>query len=62
MVTAPRSQLWSTEANNPGPYVGWLNRNPTITFFFNSAVYVTQVSLWSDYPGEDSAHHRADSA
>jgi hypothetical protein len=44
-------QLWSTEANNPGPYVGWSGRNPTITFFFSASVVISQVSIWADYPG-----------
>ena len=46
-------QNWSVvEAPaGPGPYVGWNNVNPTITFFFNSSVQVDSVTVYVDDGG-----------
>lgn len=34
--------------NTPGPYVGWLNINPTITFSFDGTVAIDTVTLHVD--------------
>ncbi|MEO0438218.1 MAG: PEP-CTERM sorting domain-containing protein [Pseudomonadota bacterium] len=47
---------WSAEepGNPNGPYVGWLDTNPLINFFFADLVNITRVTIWGDNSVDNS--------